>query len=278
MIGVRDNQDMAAASTVSPERMKLIAFSLAGGMAAFAGCLFITLRVQVSPVTTFTPDDSLRLVATAIIGGLGSVAGPVLGALFVRGLPALFNDVAEVRLLTSGIGLLLLLMYFPGGLMQIVYALRDAVLGWADSRMEPEPVATVPPSAKKVPARSTRELTVPHGQPWLSLRGVSVRFGGIRAVNDVNFDVGEGRAGRPDRHQRRRQVHADERHQRLRPVETGRIEVLGTDVSGPSRPTCGTASGSVGGSRRRAVSGPDGARDGDGRARGPGALEASSRR
>jgi ABC-type branched-subunit amino acid transport system ATPase component/ABC-type branched-subunit amino acid transport system permease subunit len=230
MIGVRDNQDMAAASTVSPERMKLVAFALAGGMAAFAGCLFITLRVQVSPVTTFTPDDSLRLVATAIIGGLGSVAGPVIGALFVRGLPALFNDVAEVRLLTSGIGLLLLLMYFPGGLMQIVYALRDVVLGWADSRLEPVSTTSVPAAAKQVPRHVSRDVAVPEGQPWLSLRDVSVRFGGIRAVNDVSLDVGAGElvgligtngAGKSTL---------------MNAVSgfvpsTGRIEVLGRDVS-----------------------------------------------
>ena len=53
----------------------------------------------------------------------------------MRGLPVIFNDTAQVRLFTSSIGLLILLMYFPGGLMQIVYSLRDAVLAWADRRL-----------------------------------------------------------------------------------------------------------------------------------------------
>ena len=67
---------------------------VSGGIAALAGCLFITLREQVTPTQAFTPEESLRVVATAVIGGLGSIAGPVLGALWVRGLPVLFNDTA----------------------------------------------------------------------------------------------------------------------------------------------------------------------------------------
>ena len=86
MIAVRDNEDMAAASTVSPSRIKVISFTVSGGIAALAGCLLITAREQVTPTQAFTPEESLRVVATAVIGGLGSIAGPVIGALWVRGL------------------------------------------------------------------------------------------------------------------------------------------------------------------------------------------------
>ena len=92
MIAVRDNEDMAAASTVAPNRIKVISFTVSGGIAALAGCLLITAREQVTPTQAFTPEESLRVVATAVIGGLGSIAGPVIGALWVRGLPVLLND------------------------------------------------------------------------------------------------------------------------------------------------------------------------------------------
>jgi ABC-type branched-subunit amino acid transport system ATPase component/ABC-type branched-subunit amino acid transport system permease subunit len=192
MIAVRDNEAMAAASTVSPERLKLVAFSLAGALAAFAGCLFVTLRSQVSPTQAFSPEESIRMVATVIIGGLGSVAGPILGALWVRGLPVAFGDLPQIRLLTSSIGLLILLMYFPGGFMQIVYAIRDAVLSWADDRRADEPVSTAPAIAKRVPVGTTRLSTMPDGTPWLALDDVSVRFGGNRAVSHVTLDVHAG--------------------------------------------------------------------------------------
>ena len=155
MIAVRDNEDMAAASTVAPNRIKVISFTVSGGIAALAGCLLITAREQVTPTQAFTPEESLRVVATAVIGGLGSIAGPVLGALWVRGLPVLLNDTPEVRLFTSSIGLLILLMYFPGGLMQIVYRLRDAVLTWAEPRLvDRVDSAPVPAIGKRVPTRA----------------------------------------------------------------------------------------------------------------------------
>ena len=193
MIAVRDNEDMAAASTVAPGRIKVMSFAVSGGIAAIAGCLLITLRGQVTPTQAFTPEESLRVVATAVIGGLGSIAGPVVGALWVRGLPVVFNDTAQVRLFTSSIGLLILLMYFPGGLMQIFYKLRDTVLTWADSRLAERGVeAPVPAIEKRVPTRSTRTIAVPAAAPWLSLRDVSVRFGGNQAVDRVSLDVRAG--------------------------------------------------------------------------------------
>ena len=95
-----------------------------------------------------------------MIGGLGSIAGPIIGALWVRGLPVMFNDTAQVRLFTSSIGLLILLMYFPGGLMQIVYSLRDAVLalGRSPPRATAESRRRVPAIAKRVPTRGTRQV------------------------------------------------------------------------------------------------------------------------
>ncbi|HEX5097815.1 MAG TPA: ABC transporter permease, partial [Acidimicrobiia bacterium] len=175
MIAVRDNEEMAAASTVSATRMKLSAFAISGGMAAFSGCLFVTAREFVQPTSTFDPDSSLRLVSTAIIGGLGSVAGPIIGALFVRGLPTIFDDVSEVQLATSGIGLLILLMYFPGGLMQILYALRNAILGWAERRLpaaEPRAVPAAPAALTRDRPAHAVSLATP-GAAWLSVSHVT---------------------------------------------------------------------------------------------------------
>ena len=62
-------------------------------------------RVQFSS-SSFPPEESLRVVSMAIIGGLGSPAGAVLGAVYVLGLPALLGDSAQIQILTSGVGLL----------------------------------------------------------------------------------------------------------------------------------------------------------------------------
>ena len=192
IIAVRENEDMAAASTVSPRKMQLTAFAVSGGIAAFSGCLFVTLQSSIQPATTFAPGVSIRMVAIAIIGGLGSVAGPVLGALWVQGIPALFDASSPpelVVLLTSSIGLLLLLMYFPGGLMQIVYSIRDLLLTLAENRRSEDLDAVVVRSGATVLTRDREPVTLSEGQPALVTRGVSVQFGGNRAVAEVDFHV-----------------------------------------------------------------------------------------
>ena len=203
-IAVRDNEEMAAASTVSPTRMKLAAFGVAGGIAAYAGGLLVTLVPSLQPYVLFRASESIVVVATAIIGGLGSVAGPILGALWVRGIPQATPDKLDdlVRLLTSNIGLLVLLMYFPGGLMQIVYTVRDRLLDRADRRLAARAAEASGRSGAPAEARAQAALRRPAFQPAaaaavsdgaaLRTEGVSVRFGGNLAVDDVSVHVGHG--------------------------------------------------------------------------------------
>ncbi len=190
LIAVRENEEAAAAATVNPARAKLIAFALSGGIAALAGALFITLHSAIQPATSFNPDQSIRIVAIAIIGGLGSVAGPILGALWVQGFPSFWGSTPPdlVVLLTSSVGLLLLLMYFPGGLQQLVYSARDGIIAWADRRLgEPEPVEYR--VVTELPSGTREHSQLKPGQPALDVRKVSVSFGGNRAVNDVSLRV-----------------------------------------------------------------------------------------
>ena len=210
-IAVRDNEEMAAASTVSPPRMKLAAFGVAGGIAAYSGGLLVTLVPSLQPTSLFRASESIIVVATAIIGGLGSVAGPILGALWIRGIPRIIPEELDdlVRLLTSSIGLLVLLMYFPGGLLQIIYSIRDKLLERADRKVgereaaagvAPSPVDEVPdvPESAVEPGRPrspvTRRPVVAAAEPGpaLQTQDVSVRFGGNTAVDRVSVHVDHG--------------------------------------------------------------------------------------
>ena len=192
IIAVRDNEGAAASFTVSPALAKLTAFAVAGGLAALAGAFLGGLRVQFD-ANAFPPDESLRVVAMTVIGGLGSVGGALLGALYVIGLPALFGDSATVGLLTSGIGLLLLLLYLPGGLAQIAYRGRDALLAWAQNRMpEPAPAARPEPVARQAAEPVRAAMVRPDDVPALAARSVTVRFGGRLALNDVSIDAHKG--------------------------------------------------------------------------------------
>ena len=190
LIAVRDNEQNAAAFTVSPARMKLMAFGLSGGIAGLAGGLFGGLFIQFG-TDAFQALESLRMVAIASFGGLSSLWGAVLGALWVVGLPALFSDAEEVRLLTTGAGLLLLLMYLPGGLIQIAYSVRDAIFSAVANRRPMPEVAKV---ASAIPASVVRDEARggESDEPALVLGGVSVRFGTNMAVYNVDLTVGAG--------------------------------------------------------------------------------------
>ncbi len=198
LIAVRDNEDMAAASTVSPTRAKLAAFAVAGGIAAFAGGLLVTVLPSISPGTTFAASESVQVVVVAIIGGLGSVAGPVLGALWVRGIPQVTPDrLRELQqLFTSDVGLLVLLMYFPGGLLQLVYRARDQLLERAE-RSVGEAAGSPDHHRGAVAARETvirkpKQTPKVATGPALEVNEVTVRFGGNIAVDHVTLTVESG--------------------------------------------------------------------------------------
>jgi ABC-type branched-subunit amino acid transport system ATPase component len=188
-IAVRDNPDTASAYTVSTIRTRLRAFALAGGLAALGGSLLATNVQSIPSDRYFEVADSLLLVSMVVIGGLGSVAGAVLGAVWVVGLPSFFPDNELVPLLTSSVGLLVLLLYFPGGLVQIGYGAREAIVSWAERRAGPAPTK----ARHVVPARSAEDRpAIPDGAPALRTQDVMVKFGGNVAVDRVSIEVRDG--------------------------------------------------------------------------------------
>jgi len=190
-IAVRDNPDGAAAYTVSPFQTKVVAFALSGGIAALGGALLAGAAGNV-PLTNrfFQVDQSLELVAIVVIGGLGTVIGPVIGAGWVIGLPAFFPDNEVVPLFASSLGLLVLLLYLPGGLVQLVHLARDGLLALAECRLQtPTPVSRTRSAA---PATVPVLETVANGLAPLAADEVVVRFGGKTAVAGASIHVAPG--------------------------------------------------------------------------------------
>lgn len=126
LIAVRDNEEGAAAAGISVVRTKLLAFALSGFIAGYAGvCLaFATERFSTA---TFDPTVSLLVVSMVVIGGLDSVPGAVLGALYLIGVPAIFGSTSTTQFLTSGIGLLAFILYLPGGMASVMHRGGDLV-------------------------------------------------------------------------------------------------------------------------------------------------------
>jgi ABC-type branched-subunit amino acid transport system permease subunit len=131
LVAVRDNEVAAAAMGVTVVRTKLLAFALSGFMAGYAGvCLaFASERFSTD---TFDPSVSLLIVSMVVIGGLGSVPGAVLGAVYLIGLPAIFGTTPTIQFLTSGLGLIAFILYLPGGLAEVMHRIGDAAADGVD--------------------------------------------------------------------------------------------------------------------------------------------------
>ena len=124
LIAVRDNEVAAGAAGIPVVRTKLMAFALSGFMAGYAGVCFAFATERFS-TDTFDPTVSLLVVSMVVIGGLDSIAGAVLGALYLVGLPAIFGTTNTTELLTSGIGLMAFILYLPGGMAQVMHQFGD---------------------------------------------------------------------------------------------------------------------------------------------------------
>src|SRR6202035_3873714 len=105
---------------------KLLAFGLSGFMAGYAGVLYAYATGQLS-TTSFDPTISFLVIAMVVIGGLGSIPGAILGALYLEGLPAIFGSNPTIQFLTSGLGLIAFILYLPGGLAELLRRFGDLV-------------------------------------------------------------------------------------------------------------------------------------------------------
>jgi branched-chain amino acid transport system permease protein len=130
MIGARDNEKQVQTYGVNLASSRLAVFAISGFMAAVAGALLAYQQGSVEQAA-FRPLISLELFAMVVIGGMTSLIGPVLGALYVLGIPFFLEDhIDNISLLATGAGLLVLLMFLPGGLAEAVYRVRDTFLRW----------------------------------------------------------------------------------------------------------------------------------------------------
>jgi branched-chain amino acid transport system permease protein len=125
LMATRDNERAAAAASVPTTAAKLTGFVLSGAVAGIAGGLYI-LVLRGAGAGTFQPSMSIEVFSTAVIGGLGSIFGALIGVFVFRGLEQVLSG--NVRLAIAGTGLLVILYLLPGGFGQALFAIRDRIL------------------------------------------------------------------------------------------------------------------------------------------------------
>lgn len=121
---VRDNEDAARAIGVDPWRTKLGAIVLSGAFTGAAGAFYVQVFQYIDPGIAFGPHVSVEALVGAIVGGMGTLWGPVLGALVLHTLADLtrnlFGAVPGISLVIYGVVLVLIVMFLPRGLAGIL--------------------------------------------------------------------------------------------------------------------------------------------------------------
>ncbi len=125
LMALRDNERAAQAYGIEASRTHLAAFALSGAIAALAGGLFMHHERYFDPAS-YSPIENLAVFTMVVVGGMSSLAGAVLGALFLLG-GRWFLD-TQWQFLASGLGVLAILLLAPAGLAGLAARGRDAAL------------------------------------------------------------------------------------------------------------------------------------------------------
>ena len=101
----------------------MFAFGVGAAVAGTAGCFYATF------VGTLVPDaffitESFTILSMVIVGGMGTLIGPVWGAILLTLLPELLRDVGDLRLIVYGAAVTLVVLFMPGGLVQAARMVR----------------------------------------------------------------------------------------------------------------------------------------------------------
>ena len=178
MRAVKASEIAARSLGFNPVVSKTLAFALSALLTGLAGALLSPLLMFINP-ESFPFSQSILFVLAVIVGGSGTLFGPVLGALLIVLVPELLSDFAEYRLLIFSVLLLVVLWIAPNGLLGAL------------ARRWIKPTPLTPPSQidQKRIAAYLRSRT---GADGLHIRDIGIRFGGVQAAQGVNLHAPAG--------------------------------------------------------------------------------------
>src|SRR3954452_12098006 len=186
LLAIKQNELAAEAAGVDTMRWKLRAIAVSGALAAGAGGLYAVILLVVTPPSVFGLVASAQAMIVPLFGGVGTLWGPVIGAAVLVPLSEILhaelgNVVPGVQGIVYGLAIILVILLAPEG---IYWRVRD-LLG------RREAAAPLPPVKTFAAVREDR-AGVQTCVPMLEVRGISKTYGGLRAVQDVSFDVARG--------------------------------------------------------------------------------------
>ncbi|PYM24731.1 MAG: branched-chain amino acid ABC transporter substrate-binding protein [Candidatus Rokuibacteriota bacterium] len=209
-MAIREDETAADCTGVNPVSTKLLAFALGASFSGFAGSVYAAKLTAITP-GAFEFQVSIMLLCMVVLGGAGSLRGVILGGMLITifdrivlsqstslvrwlgrtaGVPLLASmDLTLWRWFFFGLGLVLVMLLRPQGLA----GRRRGATALAPAEVEPvaaEPSA--PPRVEAIPEWLRERAVSPSAGPILEVRGLTKRFGGVVALNEVDLVVPRG--------------------------------------------------------------------------------------
>jgi branched-chain amino acid transport system permease protein len=190
LMAIKQNEAAAEAVGIDARRLKLLTITLSGALAGAIGGFHAVILLVVTPEAVFGMLISAQALTVAMFGGVGTVWGPVIGALILiplgETLHAQFGAVLPgIQGVVFGTAIIAVILLAPEGLYWKAHDLLRR-------RAAPQPqdaAVPLPPSLAPGPVR----VAPPEDAPLiLRAEGISRAFGGVKAVRDVTFSVRQG--------------------------------------------------------------------------------------
>lgn len=177
MRAVRDSEVAAQSIGLNPLIIKTVSFTLSAVLTGLAGALFAPLNLFIAP-GSFPFFLSILFILAVVVGGAGTLWGPVIGALIVVLLPEFLSDFAEYRLLLFGGLLLGVLWVAPRGIV-------GTITGWLIKDTEKRVTRARGDLAEFLNIDALDRLA-------LKVQGIGISFGGVKAATNVTFSAPPG--------------------------------------------------------------------------------------
>ncbi len=187
LLAIKQNEAAAEAAGINTIRCKLLAITLSGGLAGAIGGFYAVVLLVVTPDAVFGMLVSAQALTVTMFGGVGTVWGPVIGAVVLIPLESILRAqfgavIPGIQGVVYGVAIVAVILCAPEG---VFWKIADL---WR--RRHP---AAPRPGVTAVPAAAPPRAPLPAGGGvLLEVQGISKSFGGLRAVQDVSFTVRRG--------------------------------------------------------------------------------------
>jgi ABC-type branched-subunit amino acid transport system ATPase component/ABC-type branched-subunit amino acid transport system permease subunit len=186
LTAIKQNEPAAEAAGIDTWKWKMLALMLSGAISAVAGGFYAVVLLVLTPETVFGILASAQALILALFGGVGSLWGPVIGAMVLvplaEGLNAQLGDVLPgIQGVVYGVAIIAIILCAPEG---VYWRVLDRI----NRNKQPAPREAVPAA----PVIALPQTHMAGGADLLVLKGVGISFGGLRALDQINLAVPEG--------------------------------------------------------------------------------------